>query len=59
MNQFGLQYIYTWKYHKKSPCSAILNKQKCHHFTKTEQEGKTGPFWGIGASGKRKDVGKG
>jgi hypothetical protein len=48
-----------WKYHKKTPCSAILNKQKCHHFTKTEQEGKTGPFWGIGASGKRKDVGKG
>jgi hypothetical protein len=45
MNQFGLQYIYTWKCHKETPCVAILNKQKCH-FSKTGQEGKTGPIWG-------------
>jgi RNase P subunit RPR2 len=32
MNQIGLSYIYTWKYHKEIPCVAILNKQKCHFF---------------------------
>jgi hypothetical protein len=32
MNQFRLWYIYTWKCHKKSPCVAILNKQKCGFF---------------------------
>jgi hypothetical protein len=24
--------MYTWKCHKKTPCGAILNKQKCHSF---------------------------
>jgi hypothetical protein len=32
MNQFGLSYIHTWKYHKETPCVAILNKQKYYFF---------------------------
>jgi hypothetical protein len=36
---------------KKSPCIAILNKQKCL-FKNGEQEGKTGLVWGIGISGR-------
>jgi hypothetical protein len=27
-NQFSLQFIYTWKCHKETPCVAILNKKK-------------------------------
>jgi hypothetical protein len=40
MNQFKLQYIYTQKCHKETPCIAILNKQKCHSFLL--QNGRTG-----------------
>jgi hypothetical protein len=35
INQFGIQYIYTWKCHKKSLCINILNKSKCL-FSKAE-----------------------
>jgi hypothetical protein len=45
INQFGLQYIYTWKWHNETPCIAILNKQTNTSFFKNrEQEGKTDPF---------------
>jgi hypothetical protein len=27
MNQLGLDYIYTWKYHKETPCVALYLKQ--------------------------------
>jgi hypothetical protein len=36
MNQFGIQYIYTWQCHNETPCIAILNKQKSLLFSKTE-----------------------
>jgi hypothetical protein len=37
MNQFGLQYMYTWKCHNETLHIAILNKQKClFFFSKTE-----------------------
>jgi hypothetical protein len=29
------------------PYIAILNKQKCLFFKNGEQEGKTGPVWGL------------
>jgi hypothetical protein len=34
MNQFKPYFIYIWKYHKKTPCVAILKKknQKYHFF---------------------------
>jgi hypothetical protein len=60
MNQFGLQYIYTWKCHKKTPCIVILNKQKCHAFYKNKkQKGRAGPALEIGTSGKGDNLGKG
>jgi hypothetical protein len=44
---------------QQTPCIAILNKQKCLFFKNREQEGKTGPGWGFGTSGKRDDIRKG
>jgi hypothetical protein len=35
---------------QENPCVAILNKQTCL-FSKTEQEGKTGPVWGLAPVG--------
>jgi hypothetical protein len=60
MNQFGLQYIYTWRCHKATPFIAILSRQKCHFvfYKNGEQEGGTGPVWGIGTCGRGEDVGK-
>jgi hypothetical protein len=35
-------------------------KKKCLLFEKGEQEGKTGPIWGVGTSGRgREDIKKG
>jgi hypothetical protein len=60
MNEFRLQYIYTWKCHNETPCKAILNKQKCNFFYKNrEREGKTSPVWGAGTSGREEDIRKG
>jgi hypothetical protein len=42
MNQFRMQYIYTWKCHNENRCL----KQKCL-FSKTEQKSKTVPVWGL------------
>jgi hypothetical protein len=38
------------------PLENILNKQKCHFFfyRNGEQEGKTGPVWGVSTSGRRR-----
>jgi hypothetical protein len=36
MNQIRLHYIYTWKFHKETPCLAILNKNCIFYFTKLE-----------------------
>jgi hypothetical protein len=45
-NQFGLEYIYTWKCHKEVPYIAILNKNT--FFFKNRQQGsKTGLVWGL------------
>jgi hypothetical protein len=59
MNIFRLWY--TWECHKETSCTATLNKQKCHCvFLKNgEQEGRTGPDWGVGTSGMREDMGIG
>jgi hypothetical protein len=46
MNQFGLQYIYTWKCHNETPHVAN-RKQKCLFFKNREQEGKAGRVWGL------------
>jgi hypothetical protein len=45
--------ICTWKCHKETPCVATLNKQKCHFFSYKikEQEGATGPAWGLAPVG--------
>jgi hypothetical protein len=42
------------KRHKETPCVAILNKQKCLFFLNKirEQEGRRGPAWGFGTSGR-------
>jgi hypothetical protein len=44
-----------WKCHKETPCIAILNKNKKHHFfyKNKEQEGWTVPVWGVGTSKRR------
>jgi hypothetical protein len=39
MNLFRLQYIYTWKCHKVTPCVGILNNQK-YHFLKNSTKSK-------------------
>jgi hypothetical protein len=44
--------MYTWKCHKETPCRAILNKKKKSFFKNREQEGKTGPVWGLAAVGR-------
>jgi hypothetical protein len=45
INQLGLCFIYTWKYHKETPCVVILNKQMTFFFFYKigVQEGGTGP----------------
>jgi hypothetical protein len=50
--------MYTQKCHKETPHTVILNKQKCHIFF-SFREGRTGPVWGIGTSGRREEVRKG
>jgi hypothetical protein len=57
--------IYTWKCYKKTPCVAILNKQKYNFFSFffykiREQEGETGPAWvrGLVTVGGGKRLGK-
>jgi hypothetical protein len=42
---FTLYIIYIWKCHNVTPSRANLYKQK-YLFSRTEQEGKTGPVWG-------------
>jgi hypothetical protein len=37
---------------QRTPCIAILNKQKCHFFSFTKLEKRTGPVWGVGSSGR-------
>jgi hypothetical protein len=61
-----LKYIYTWKYHKETPCVANLNKQTNKNvllffpFTKLENKiSGTGPAWGFGTSGRREEMVKG
>jgi hypothetical protein len=58
MSPFGLEYIYTWNCHKKTPCIAILNKL-FFSFTKLENRraeqvlsGRVGTrIWGKGVGG--------
>jgi hypothetical protein len=58
MNQFRI--IYIWKYHNETPCIAILNKQKCLFFPKTEGR-KLKQFWSegsvaVGGGGRKERV---
>jgi hypothetical protein len=51
--------MYTWQCHKEISCIALLNKQKYRFFSFTKlEEGRTGPEWGGGTSGREEDVGK-
>jgi hypothetical protein len=56
-------YIYVYIYMEMSQGNqyiAILNKNVIFFFyIKGEQEGRTGPVWGVGTSGRREDVGRG
>jgi hypothetical protein len=60
-NKIRLQYIYTWKCHKETPCIVILKKQKGHFlfffflYKIREQESRTGPAGGVssGRNGER------
>jgi hypothetical protein len=40
-------------------CISILSKQKYHFLnTNREQEGRTGPVWGLGTTGSQEDMGR-
>jgi hypothetical protein len=52
MNQFRIQYIYTWKCHNGTPCIAILNKQKSLFFKNRGTGQKNGFCLGAGTSRK-------
>jgi hypothetical protein len=61
MNQFGLSYIYAWKFHKETPCIAILNEQKCHFFSLSKLQKRRIEqvlSGGVGTSGRGEDRGK-
>jgi hypothetical protein len=58
MNQFRLQYIYTWKCHNETHFVAILNKQKCPFLKSREQKGRTGPVSGLGTNAREKVIRK-
>jgi hypothetical protein len=55
----------TLKCHKETPCVAILSKQKCHFFLLfssyriREEEGRTGPAWGVGTGRRGEKVRRG
>jgi hypothetical protein len=60
MSQFKLEFIYTWKCHKETPCIAILNNEK-YHFLKTQLENRRVEQVlprGVGTSGRGEDVGR-
>jgi hypothetical protein len=40
-------YIYTWKCHNATPGIVTLNKKNVFSQKNGEQEGKTGPVWGL------------
>jgi hypothetical protein len=47
-----------WKCHNETPCVAILYQQRCL-FKNREQEGKSGPIWGlvpVGEEGSKERV---
>jgi hypothetical protein len=51
-----------WKCHNKTPCIAILNKQKCHCFSFTKLENRRMEqilSGGVDTSGRGEKVGKG
>jgi hypothetical protein len=45
--------LYTWKYHKETPCVAILNKSVIFFFFYKiiDQKGGKGPVWGLATVG--------
>jgi hypothetical protein len=46
MNQFGIQYKYTWKYHNETLCiDRYIKQTKMSFFQNRGQEIKTGPVW--------------
>jgi hypothetical protein len=53
--------MYTWKYHKETPCITTLNKQKCHFvfYKNVEQESRTDPAQEFGTTGSGEDLGTG
>jgi hypothetical protein len=59
MNQYRIQYIYTWKCHNEILCIDTLNKQKCLIFiSKAEDRNINQFFLGVGTSGRGEDIRK-
>jgi hypothetical protein len=50
MNQFWIEYIYTWKSHNEILCIVILNKNVV--FQNGGQEGKADPVVGLAPQGR-------
>jgi hypothetical protein len=59
MNQFRLQYIYTWKCHKETFCIAIVNKNVILKIKSDNRVVEQVLPGGVGTGGSREDVGKG
>jgi hypothetical protein len=56
-------FMYTWKYHKETPCVAVSNKQKYHFpfFFFLQNQGIGGQnrsCLGMGTSGSKEEMGK-
>jgi hypothetical protein len=45
MNQLGLYYIYTWEYHKKTPCVAPLSQTSKNVNKKIQKKGISEYRW--------------
>jgi hypothetical protein len=59
MKQFWIEYIYMWKCHNETSCTAILSIQKCLLLKNEGQEGKNRYCLRVGPSGRGEDTRKG
>jgi hypothetical protein len=58
LSQLGFKYMYTWNYHKETPCVFILNKNVIFLFYEIREQ-EVWPGGVIGTRGGRKRWGKG
>jgi hypothetical protein len=61
MNQFRIQYTYTWKSHNETLCIAIFYlKQTKMSFSQKQRTGRqNSSYLGVGTSGSRENIRKG